>query len=64
MTTFTTRLLADRWSCRGFLPEPVSRETITQVLDLARRSPSWCTSEMNRRQASLIADMYISRVGR
>ncbi|WP_327097617.1 nitroreductase family protein [Nocardia vinacea] len=62
--TFTTRLLADRWSCRGFLPEPVSRETITRVLDLARRSPSWCTSEMNRRQGSLIADMYISRVGR
>lgn len=39
------RLLADRWSCRGFLPDPVPRESITQVLDLARQTPSWCNTQ-------------------
>ncbi|GAA4491678.1 nitroreductase [Rhodococcus olei] len=38
-------LLQDRWSCRGFLDEPVPRETIEQVLDLARLSPSWCNTQ-------------------
>jgi nitroreductase len=39
------RLLEQRWSCRAFMAEPVPRETITQVLDLARQSPSWCNTQ-------------------
>jgi len=44
-TASLARLLEGRWSCRGFLPEPVPRATITQVLDLARQSPSWCNTQ-------------------
>lgn len=43
-TSFAT-LLADRYSCRGFLPRPVPRETIEQILALAQRTPSWCNSQ-------------------
>jgi nitroreductase len=39
------RLLDGRWSCRSFLPEPVPRDVIEQMLDLARRSPSWCNTQ-------------------
>jgi len=44
-TAGLARLLEGRWSCRGFLPDPVPREIITQVLDLARQSPSWCNTQ-------------------
>jgi len=44
-TAALARLLDGRWSCRGFLPDPVPRETITRVLDLARQSPSWCNTQ-------------------
>jgi nitroreductase len=44
-TESLARLLEGRWSCRGFLPEPVPRETISQVLDLARQTPSWCNTQ-------------------
>jgi nitroreductase len=44
-TASLARLLEGRWSCRGFLPEPVPRATITQVLGLARQSPSWCNTQ-------------------
>ena len=36
------QLLAGRYSCRAFQPSPLPRETITRLLDLARRTPSWC----------------------
>jgi nitroreductase len=39
------RLLADRWTCRQFLPEPVPRDTIEQMLALAQRTPSWCNTQ-------------------
>lgn len=39
------RLLAERWTCRQFLPEPVPRHTIEQVLTLAQRTPSWCNTQ-------------------
>ncbi|WP_191298433.1 nitroreductase [Lentzea cavernae] len=39
------QLLEDRWTCRQFLPEPVPRHTIEQVLDLAQRTPSWCNTQ-------------------
>jgi nitroreductase len=44
-TASLARLLEGRWSCRGFLPDPVPHATITEVLDLARQSPSWCNTQ-------------------
>ena len=38
-------LLADRWTCRQFLPDPVPRATLEQLLDLAQRTPSWCNTQ-------------------
>ncbi len=40
-----TRLLNDRHSCRGFLPDPVPRETIERILRAAQRVPSWCNAQ-------------------
>lgn len=39
------RLLANRYSCRGYRADPVPRETIEQVLKTAQLSPSWCNSQ-------------------
>lgn len=39
------RLAAERYSCRGFLPEPLPRSTIDRILTIAQRSPSWCNSQ-------------------
>lgn len=39
------RLLAHRHSCRAFRPTPVPRDTITRIVDLAQRSPSWCNTQ-------------------
>jgi len=36
------RLLRDRYSCRAFRPDPVPRETIARIVEIAGRSPSWC----------------------
>ena len=36
------RLLADRWSCRGFTGEQVPRDVIERLLTIAQRTPSWC----------------------
>lgn len=44
-TEVLARLLEGRWSCRGFLPDPVPGETITRILDLARRAPSDCNTQ-------------------
>lgn len=38
-------LMYHRWSCRGFLPDTVPREVIEQVVDIARRTPSWCNTQ-------------------
>ncbi|SDE16819.1 nitroreductase [Rhodococcus tukisamuensis] len=38
-------LLADRYSCRSFTPEPVPHEVIEQILALAQRTPSWCNTQ-------------------
>lgn len=38
-------LLADRFSCRGFRPDPLPRPVIEQMLELARRAPSWCNTQ-------------------
>lgn len=39
------RLLAERWSCRGYLDEPVERPTIERLLAAAQRTPSWCNTQ-------------------
>ena len=38
-------LLAERYSCRAFRPEPVPRPTIERVLTAAQRTASWCNSQ-------------------
>ena len=38
-------VLNERWSCRGFRPDPVPEETLRAVLDLAQRTPSWCNTQ-------------------
>ena len=40
-----TRLLAERHSCRAFVPTPVSRPLIDQALAMAQRAPSSCNSQ-------------------
>lgn len=38
-------LFAERYSCRGFLREPVPRALIGRILAVAQRTPSWCNSQ-------------------
>jgi nitroreductase len=38
-------VLDARYSCRGYLAEPVARETIDRILRLAQRTPSWCNAQ-------------------
>jgi nitroreductase len=38
-------LAQQRFSCRGFLPEPIPRKTIEALLNSARHSPSWCNTQ-------------------
>lgn len=38
-------LLSQRYSCRGFLPRPVPKATITRILELAQRTASWCNAQ-------------------
>lgn len=38
-------ILTARHSCRGYLPEPVPEEVITQIVTAARRAPSWCNAQ-------------------
>lgn len=39
------RILTSRYSCRGFLPDPVPDAVIDRMLTLAQRSASWCNSQ-------------------
>ncbi|KQU89361.1 nitroreductase [Variovorax sp. Root318D1] len=38
-------LLDQRYSCRGYLADPVPREMIDAILQLAQRTGSWCNSQ-------------------
>jgi len=38
-------LLAARYSCRAYRPEPVAQETIASILTTAQRTASWCNSQ-------------------
>ena len=35
------RIVAARWSCRAFLPDPVARGTIEKILRVAQKTASW-----------------------
>jgi len=39
------RLLTERYSCRAYLPHQVDTPTITRMLEIAQRTPSWCNSQ-------------------
>ncbi len=39
------RLLRERHSCRGFLPDQVPAQTIDAILEMAQRSASWCNTQ-------------------
>lgn len=43
--TTLARLLDERWTCRQFLPDPVPQEQIERLLELGRRTPSWCNTQ-------------------
>ena len=40
--------LLQRRSCRRFLDKPIDRETIRQMIDLARFAPSWKNTQIAR----------------
>ncbi len=44
-TAVLSELLNERYSCRGFRPDPVPRATIDRILALAQRTASWCNSQ-------------------
>lgn len=39
------RLVAERWSCRGFLDQEVPADVLCRLLEMAQRSPSWCNTQ-------------------
>ncbi len=39
------QLLAERYSCRAFLPRSVERAVIERMLEIAQRTPSWCNAQ-------------------
>jgi nitroreductase len=38
-------ILTERFSCRGFLPEPVPREILERIFELGQFTPSWCNTQ-------------------
>lgn len=38
-------LMAARYSCRAFRPDPVPRDVIESIVATARRVPSWCNAQ-------------------
>jgi nitroreductase len=39
------RLVAERFSCRGFLRRQIPPEVLSRLLEMAQRSPSWCNTQ-------------------
>lgn len=39
------QVLASRYSCRGFLPDPIAPETLRRMFTMAQRTASWCNSQ-------------------
>lgn len=40
-----SQLLAERYSCRSYRPDPVPRKVIEQMLAVAQMTASWCNSQ-------------------
>ena len=40
-----TKLLADRYSCRAYRPDPVPEAVINRILSVAQLSASWCNAQ-------------------
>lgn len=38
-------LVAGRSTCRAYRPDPVPQEVIRGIVDIARRTPSWCNTQ-------------------
>lgn len=38
-------ILAERHSCRGFLPDPVDDDAVRRLFTIAQRTASWCNSQ-------------------
>lgn len=38
-------ILQARFSCRAFLPDPVDRDSVAQIVSAARHVPSWCNAQ-------------------
>ena len=38
-------ILDARWSCRGYLPDPLPRETVAEIVQTAQKVPSWCNAQ-------------------
>ncbi|MDQ4112618.1 MAG: nitroreductase [Actinomycetota bacterium] len=38
-------ILAERHSCRGFLPDPVDDDAVRRLFSIAQRTASWCNSQ-------------------
>lgn len=53
-------LLRERWSCRGFRPEPVPREDVNRVLAAAQRTPSW--SNVQPWQVTIVSGDALKRL--
>lgn len=39
------QLLKERYSCRAYLQRQVETSTITRILEIAQRTPSWCNAQ-------------------
>jgi nitroreductase len=39
------RVVRERFSCRRYRREPVEKETISRILELAQQTPSWCNCQ-------------------
>jgi nitroreductase len=39
------QVVKQRYSCRRYSPEPVGRETIRRILEMAQQTPSWCNCQ-------------------
>ena len=54
------RLLAERHSCRAFLPDEVERGTLESIFTMAQRAASWCNSQPW--QVTVVSGATIRRV--
>ena len=54
------RLLAERHSCRAFLPDEVERGTLESIFTMAQRAASWCNSQPW--QVTVLSGVAVRRV--